>query len=101
VRDLVASFQRAVVAALVRGLEVGARAHGPASLILTGGVAANSLLRREATTAAAALGLPIFIPPIALTTDNAAMIAAAGEVGLRRGTRGDLAMNAEPHLPLG
>jgi tRNA N6-adenosine threonylcarbamoyltransferase len=101
VRDLVASFQRTVVEALVRGLERAARDERPRSLILTGGVAANSLLRREAERAARALGLPIFIPPLELTTDNAAMIAAAGFVALRRGVRGDLALNAEPHLPLG
>jgi N6-L-threonylcarbamoyladenine synthase len=101
VRDLVASFQRAVVAALVRGLVRAAREHRPRSLIVTGGVAANSRLRREAERAARELGVPIFIPPPALTTDNAAMIAAAGFVAFRRGVRGDLAMNAEPHLPLG
>ena len=101
VRDLVASFQRAVVTALVRGLVRAAREHRPRSLVLTGGVAANSLLRREAERAARELGLPIFIPPLSLTTDNAAMIAAAGFVAFRRGTRGDLALNAEPHLPLG
>jgi N6-L-threonylcarbamoyladenine synthase len=101
VRDLVASFQRAVVTALVRGLAKGAREHRPRSLILTGGVAANSLLRREGERAARELGLPIFIPPPSLTTDNAAMIAAAGFVGFRRGARATLALNAEPHLPLG
>jgi len=101
VRDLVASFQRAVVEALVRGLLGAARAHGPRSLILTGGVAANSLLRREAERAGRELGLPVFIPPLELTSDNAAMIAAAGYVSLRRGVRADLGLNAEPHLALG
>jgi N6-L-threonylcarbamoyladenine synthase len=101
VRDLVASFQRVVVTALVRGLVRAARERRPRSLILTGGVAANSRLRREAERAARELGMPIFIPPLSLTTDNAAMIAAAGFVGLRRGVRADLATNAEPHLPLG
>ena len=101
VRDLVASFQRAVVSALVRGLARAAAEHRPRSLILTGGVAANSLLRREGERAARDLGLPIFIPPLSLTTDNAAMIAAAGFVGFRRGARATLALNAEPHLPLG
>jgi N6-L-threonylcarbamoyladenine synthase len=101
VRDLVACFQRAVVDALVRGLVTAARAHGPRSLILTGGVAANSLLRREAERASHELGLPVFIPPLELTSDNAAMIAAAGYVSLRRGVRGDLGLNAEPHLTLG
>jgi N6-L-threonylcarbamoyladenine synthase len=101
VRDLVASFQRTVVAALVRGLTRAAREHRPRSLILTGGVAANARLRREAERAGVELGLPVFIPPLELTTDNAAMIAAAGFVGLRRGVRGDLGLNADPHLRLG
>jgi N6-L-threonylcarbamoyladenine synthase len=101
VRDLVASFQRAVVAALVRGLSRAALAERPRSLILSGGVAANSLLRRETERAGRELGLPVFIPPLALTTDNAAMIAAAGFVAFRRGVRGDLATNADPHLGLG
>ena len=90
-----------MVTALVRGLVKAAREHRPRSLVLTGGVAANSLLRREAERAARELGLPIFIPPLSLTTDNAAMIAAAGFVPFPRGTRGDLALNPEPHLPLG
>jgi len=101
VKDLVASFQRAVVDALVRGLTRAAREHHPRSLLLAGGVAANSRLRREAATAAAAVGLPLFVPPLALSTDNAAMIAAAGFVNLRRGVRGSWDLNAEPHLALG
>ena len=73
VRNLVASFQRAVVTALVRRL------------------------RR----AAEELGRPLFAPPIALSTDNAAMIAAAGEVAFRKGVRAGWDLDAEPHLPLG
>ncbi len=98
VRDLVASFQRGVVTALVRGLERAARDQRPASLIVTGGVAANSRLRREAAAAADRLGLPLFVPPLALTTDNAAMIAAAGHVNLHRGIRARWDLNAEPNL---
>jgi N6-L-threonylcarbamoyladenine synthase len=101
VRNLVASFQRAVVTALVRRLRQAAEERSPASLILTGGVAANSLLRREAARAAQELGLPLFAPPIALSTDNAAMIAAAGDVAFRKGVRAGWDLNAEPHLPLG
>ena len=100
VRDLVASFQRAVVSALVRGLVRGAEKHRPRSLLVTGGVAANTLLRREAARAADSLGLPIFIPPLALSTDNAAMIGAAGFVGFRKGRRAGPDLNAEPSLPL-
>ncbi len=100
-RDLAASFQRAVVTALLRRFEELARAHRPASLLLTGGVAANTLLRREAARLAERLGLPLLVPPVALSTDNAAMIAAAGFVNFRRGLRAGWDLNAEPHLPLG
>ena len=101
VRDLVASFQRAVVTALVRRLKQGAEQMRPRSLLLTGGVAANSLLRREAAKTAQGLGLPLFVPPIALSTDNAAMIGAAGFVNFNKGLRAGLDLNAEPHLDLG
>src|SRR2546425_234711 len=100
VRDLVASFQRAVVSALVRGLVRGAERHHPRSLLVTGGVAANTLLRREAARAADSLGLPIFIPPPALSTDDAPMIGAPGFVGFRQGRRAGPELNAEPSLPL-
>src|SRR2546428_7102961 len=85
VRNLVASFQRAVVTALVRRLRQAAEERSPASLILTGGVAANSLLRREAGRAAEELGLPLFAPPFALSTDNSAMIAAKGNSTFTQG----------------
>jgi N6-L-threonylcarbamoyladenine synthase len=101
VRDLLASFQRAVVTALLRGLERVARDRRPRSLLLTGGVAANSRLRAETAALARELGLPLFVPPLDLTTDNAAMIAAAGFVNFRRGVRADLELNAEANLKLG
>jgi N6-L-threonylcarbamoyladenine synthase len=101
IRDLVASFQRAVVRALVQRLKTTAEARRPRSLLLTGGVAANSRLRAEARAAADALGLELFVPPLDLTTDNAAMIAAAGFLAYRRGVRAGLDLNAEAVLPLG
>jgi tRNA N6-adenosine threonylcarbamoyltransferase len=100
IRDLVASFQRAVVASLVRRLMLSARERRPRSLILTGGVAANTLLRAEAARTADALGLPLFVPPIALSTDNAAMIGAAAFVAYHKGARAGMDLNADPHLPL-
>jgi tRNA N6-adenosine threonylcarbamoyltransferase len=100
IRDLVASFQRAVVEALVRRLKKAAQELQPRSLLLTGGVAANSLLRREAARAAEGLGLPLYVPPIALSTDNAAMIGASGYVNFRKGLRAGLDLNPEPHLDL-
>jgi N6-L-threonylcarbamoyladenine synthase len=101
VRDLVASFQRAVVRALVRRLERAAEERRPRSLLLTGGVAANSLLRSEAARSAERLGVPLFMPPISLSTDNAAMIAAAGFVAFQKGARAGWDLNAEPHITLG
>jgi len=100
IRDLAASFQRAVVTALVRRMKRAALEHRPRSLLLTGGVAANTLLRREAARTADELGLPLYVPPVALSTDNAAMIGAAGFVNFQRGVRGSLDLNAEPNLPL-
>jgi N6-L-threonylcarbamoyladenine synthase len=100
VRDLVASFQRAVVDALVKRMTDVAVARRPKTLLLTGGVAANRLLRREARRAADELGLAMVMPPIALSTDNAAMIAAAGFVNLERGVRAGLDLDADPHLAL-
>jgi len=100
IRDLLASFQRGVVTALVRRLRETAEERRPASLLLTGGVAANSRLREDAKRAADALGLPLFVPPIDLSTDNAAMIATAGYIAFNRGIRAGLDLNAEPHLSL-
>jgi N6-L-threonylcarbamoyladenine synthase len=96
VRDLVASFQRAVVTALVRRLTQAAEQRRPKSLLLTGGVAANTLLRKEAARAGDALGLPLFVPPIALSTDNAAMIGAAGYLAYRRGGRAAMDLGPDP-----
>ncbi len=100
VRDLVASFQRAVVRALVRRIQQAAETHRPRSVLLTGGVAANSLLRAEAKAAADSLGLELIAPPLALTTDNAAMIGAAGFLAFQRGVRAGWDLNAEATLAL-
>jgi N6-L-threonylcarbamoyladenine synthase len=100
IRDLLASFQRAVVTALLRRLRQVAEDRRPASLLLTGGVAANSRLRADAARLADELGLPLFVPPIALSTDNAAMIAAAGHVAFRQGRRAGWDLNADPHLAI-
>jgi tRNA A37 threonylcarbamoyltransferase TsaD len=69
--------------------------------VCTSGRAANTVLRREAARAAEALGLPLFVPPIALSTDNAAMIGAAGFVNFNKGVRAGLELNADPNLRLG
>jgi N6-L-threonylcarbamoyladenine synthase len=100
VRDLVASFQRAVVTALVQRLRAVALERRPRSLLLTGGVAANSRLRQQCEATAKSLGVAFFVPPLSLTTDNAAMIGAAGQLAFDRGVRAGWDLNAEPALPL-
>lgn len=75
--DVVASFQSAVVEDLVSKTLDAARACDVATLFVTGGVAANSQLRRRFEEQAAQEGLPVYFPSRPLSTDNAAMIAAA------------------------
>jgi len=75
--DLVASFQRAMVADLVSKTLAAAREHEVATVFVTGGVAANNELRETFEREAAREGLPVFFPSRPLSTDNAAMIAAA------------------------
>jgi N6-L-threonylcarbamoyladenine synthase len=100
VADICASFQRAVVEALLSRTFEAARWLGAASVGIAGGVSANSRLRRDAEARGAKLGLPVFVPPLALSTDNAAMIGAAGFRKLRAGPAGSLDFNAEASLPL-
>ncbi len=75
--DLIASFQYAVVGNLLKQTFAAAEAFGAHSIVVSGGVAANSELRRRLTAEANRRGLPIAFPSLALSTDNAAMIAAA------------------------
>ncbi|HYM06687.1 MAG TPA: tRNA (adenosine(37)-N6)-threonylcarbamoyltransferase complex transferase subunit TsaD [Terriglobales bacterium] len=75
--NLVASFQRALVGDLVTKTLAAARACGVATLFVTGGVAANNELRQRFEQDAAMEGLPVYFPSRPLSTDNAAMIAAA------------------------
>ncbi|HYL94108.1 MAG TPA: tRNA (adenosine(37)-N6)-threonylcarbamoyltransferase complex transferase subunit TsaD, partial [Alphaproteobacteria bacterium] len=75
--DLVASFQRAVVNDLVGKTLEAARERGARTLFVTGGVAANSELRQRFELESAKEGVPVHFPSRKLSTDNAAMIAAA------------------------
>jgi N6-L-threonylcarbamoyladenine synthase len=75
--DLIASFQHAVVGNLLKQTFAAAEAYAARGIIVSGGVAANSELRRRFTAEADRRGLPVAFPTIALSTDNAAMIAAA------------------------
>jgi N6-L-threonylcarbamoyladenine synthase len=94
--DLCASFQEAVADALSRKLVAAAKARGHRTLVLCGGVAANSRLRALCDERARSRGLTLFLPPRRLCTDNGAMIAAAGFHAHRAGRRSDLALNSDP-----
>ncbi len=89
VYDLLASFEAAVVDQLLGPLPGLVRLHRPRLVTASGGVAANTLLRRRLRSAAEELGLEVRLPPVALTTDNAAMIARAGQLASARGERHD------------
>jgi N6-L-threonylcarbamoyladenine synthase len=75
--DLIASFQRAIVEDLVGKTLAAARAYEVATLFVTGGVAANDELRKTFERDGAQEGMPVYFPSRPLSTDNAAMIAAA------------------------
>lgn len=100
IKDLAASFQSVVVRSLVGTTERLAAEHGPKTLIVAGGVACNGALREAAREAAARIGIPAYFPSPHLSTDNAAMIAAAGSVKLQAGERAGLDLNADVTLRL-
>jgi len=101
VLDLVASFQRAVVEDLVGKTLAAAREYEVATLLVSGGVAANSELRQSFERRGAAEGLAVLFPSRPLSTDNAAMIAAAAyPKWLARDFAGP-ELTAEASLPLG
>jgi len=98
--DIAASFQRTVVEALLDRTFEAARWLNARSIGISGGVSANSRLRAEAEARGVKHGIPVFIPPLALSTDNAAMIGAAGLRKLRSTGAGQLDFNAMASLML-
>ena len=100
VADVCASFQRVVVKTLIDRTFDAARRYGAKSVGVAGGVSANSLLREELTARGAAREVPTFVPSLQLSTDNAAMIAAAGLRTLRAGGVSTLDFNADASLSL-
>ena len=98
--DLAASFQRRVVETLIDRTFSAARWHGAKSIGIAGGVSANSRLRHDAIAKSERSEIPVYIPRLALSTDNAAMIAAAGLRQLAAGRIAPADLNAAASLPL-
>jgi N6-L-threonylcarbamoyladenine synthase len=98
--DLAASFQEAIVDVQASKTLEAARRTGVDTVLLGGGVVANSRLRERMQADAAAAGLRLLVPPLELCTDNAAMIACVGAARLARGERSSLDMPADPNLRL-
>jgi N6-L-threonylcarbamoyladenine synthase len=96
--DLLASFQRTIIEELLRRAAAAGERIGARSLIISGGVACNAGLR--AAAAAAKLPYPVFFPSLGLSTDNAAMIAAAAFARFPEFHGSDLAESAYANLPL-
>lgn len=98
--DLIASFQASVVGDLVSKALAGADAYGAATLLVTGGVAANSELRETFEKRSAKYGIPVLFPSRPLSTDNAAMIAAAAYPRFLAGEFAAPDLSAEASLQL-
>lgn len=99
--DVAASFQRAIVDSLVEATRRAIHGTGAQRVVVTGGVSANGALRDAMARLAAEEGATLLVPPLRRCTDNAAMIAYAGWLRLRRGERDPLDLNAVAELPLG
>jgi N6-L-threonylcarbamoyladenine synthase len=97
---LVREFQNAVVRDLVERTLSAAEQLSAESILVSGGVAANSQLRATFEARAKAAGIEVFFPSRALSTDNAAMIAAAAYSRFRAGILADTSLNADPSLAL-
>jgi len=100
VADVAASFQESVADVLARKTVAAAREHQVETVLLGGGVAANTRVRELLAQRCAEAGLALRVPPVALCTDNGAMVAALGAQVLRDGGRAsDLGLAADPSLP--
>lgn len=99
--DVAASFQKAVVDILVQKSIHATLDKGYDTLVLCGGVSANSALRETAQKMASEHGIKVYYPPVELCTDNAAMIGASGYYRYMDGMLSDLDLNAKPNLKIG
>ena len=99
--DLIASFQHAVIGDLMKKTFAAQESLGARRILVTGGVAANRELRARFTAEAARRNLRVAFPTPALSTDNAAMIAAAAWPRFVAGEFADASLSADPSLALG
>jgi N6-L-threonylcarbamoyladenine synthase len=100
IENVAASFQESVIDVLVTKTIKAAQDTEVKQVLLAGGVAANRALRETLSAACQEHQLPLVIPPLALCTDNAAMIAAAGFIEWQKGNREGMELNAYPSLEL-
>lgn len=99
--DLAAGFQRTVIECLVRRSETAAKRLHARAILVSGGVAANSELRTTFAALGLDLGIPVVLPRVSLSTDNAAMIAAAGYAKVSRNELSSMDLSADVELHLG
>jgi N6-L-threonylcarbamoyladenine synthase len=100
VKDVAASFQAAAVDTLVEKTVKAAREQAVDRIVVAGGVAANSSLRKEMQRACDKAGMTLYLPGMGLCVDNAAMVALAGYLHHRRGDRSELDLNPRASAPL-
>lgn len=100
IADLCASFQQAVVDVLVNKTFKAVKSERVQTLVAAGGVLANNAIREALIAEAERNGISLYIPPIHLCTDNAAMVAAAGFLRLAAGERSKMDLSAHARLML-